>query len=174
MRSMHLRRAALLAAVTLMVGLADARTFAQQPPVSKLNGVINDYPTASGGWHINGEWSLHSKGASGRADFIASFAMVRSDLWVLNTGADPAMRSPHTHHIGLLDAEVTLLPNGLRLSGIPIVTVNGSKAFPESTLVVDIIGGDTVQHSNISMTFTGDAAGHFGTAPIDGVVVLSR
>jgi hypothetical protein len=162
------------ALVALVLTIGSVQPFAQPPAVPSLTGNINDYPTAGGGWHVNGEWTLRARGASGRADFIASLAMVRSDFWVLNTPADPAARSPHTHHAGLLNASVTVLPNGIRLSGVPIITTNGSAAFPASTMVVEITGGDLVQYSNVSITFAGQAAGHFGGAPLDGVVLVTR
>ena len=39
-----------------------------------------------------------------------------------------------------------------------------------STLQVDVTGGDLVAYSNVTLTFGGDAAKHFGTNPVAGVV----
>jgi hypothetical protein len=141
----------------------------------KLTGVINDYVDSAGSWHINGEWSLQVKGNSGKAEFFASLIMMRSDLWVITTGADPANRMPHTHHVGLADGVVTPLPNGWRISGNAVITGNGNAAgFSPSPIVVEITGGNTVAAANIKLTFEGAAAGHFGTQPLDGVVTFGR
>ena len=142
----------------------------------KLTGVINDYVESGGSWHVNGQWSAHIKGDSGRAEFFASLNMVRSDLWV-TTGGDPTNRMPHTHHVGLVDGTVTPLPNGWRIEGHAVITGNGSVSSTSplsSTIFVEITGGNTVAASNIRITFTAPATGHFGTQPLDGVVTFER
>jgi hypothetical protein len=78
-----------------------------------------------------------------------------------------------THHLTLVDATVTPLTNGFRVTGPVIATGNGAypaPCGPNSTLQIDITGGNSVAYSNIQLTFTGDATKHFGTQPINGVV----
>lgn len=173
----------LLATMALAIG---THAFAQetageaQGPVS---GTFNDYVWVEGGagagaWHVTGQWTARVKGESGKGEFTGSLLGVRSDLWVLETFADPAnpaLRTPHTHHVGLLDAEVTVIPNGIRLEGTAIITGNGSVApYSNSTVRVDITGGNLIRYSNIKLTFFGAAVGHFGPQPYDGLVVIGR
>lgn len=162
----------------LLAGGAQQDAGAQSQAPTKLTGVINDYLEASGAWHVNGEWSAHAKGASGKADFFASLTMLRSDLWVQLTGADPtnpALRGAHTHHVGLIDGTVTVIANGWRISGAAIITSNGSVAgFSGSTIDVEVTGGSALPSANLKLTFSGAATGHFGTQPLDGVVILGR
>lgn len=135
-----------------------------QAPVH-LSGVINHYTAtldANGPWYISGDWSVKIKGNSGRADVAIALSMVRE--------LNEASRQPHTHHIGLTNGEVTVLANGLRITGTPDATTNGNAAFAGSTIQVDITGGNSVSHSNVTVTFTGGAASHFGAAPLQGVV----
>ena len=130
-----------------------------------LPGLINHYTAsldANGPWYIAGDWDVKFKGNSGKADVAIALSMVRS----LNEAA----RQPHTHHIGLENGVVTEIPGGLRITGIPDATTNGNTGFAGSTVQVDITGGNSVPYSNITVTFTGPAAGHFGTAPLQGVV----
>jgi len=170
MRVNHFVRIACLALIGLTAGVTGA---AQGPVPPHLTGFINDYSAGGGGpWHVAAEWELHIKGGSGKADFSAAVAMVRSDLWVVLNSADPADtegRSPHTHHISVADGAVTALANGVRISGTATVTGSGNPAFV-SPVEIDIIGGSAVAFSNIKVTFGGAAAGHFGTLPLDGVV----
>jgi hypothetical protein len=168
-----------VAALTaLLVGSAPQRVGAQSQAPTKLTGVINDYLESSGGWHVNGEWSVHAKGASGKADFFLSLTMLRSDLWVLLTGADPtnpALRGAHTHHVGLIDGTVTGTATGWRISGPAIITSNGAAAgFSGSPIDVEITGGNALPSANFKLTFSGGATGHFGTQPLDGVVIVAR
>ena len=61
---------------------------------------------------------LAVKGNSSKADFSAALNMVLSDGWVLtnsNGNFDPNARGAHTHHITILDAEVTRLTNGFQV-----------------------------------------------------------
>jgi hypothetical protein len=143
----------------------------------KLTGVINDHTTAVlGSWEIHGVWTLRVKQYTGTADLTAALTMERADYWfVSNPAADPnsiASRSAHTHHVSMNDALVTALQNGFRISGPATLTGNGATPpfGTSSTAQVDVTGGDLVTYSNIALTFGGDAAKHFGTNPIAGVV----
>lgn len=163
MQTTLLHCAVLLSAVTLaLAGSAQAQSSAP----TKLSGVINDYTDAaspSGPWHLVGEWSVRVKGASGKADFAVSLTMVRSA-----TGS-----SPHTHHVGLVNAEVTVLPNGYRLTGPAVITSNGATAgFTGSDVVIDIVGSTALPFANVKIVFGGAAVGHFGDQPLDGVVTV--
>ena len=98
--------------------------------------------------------------------------MVRSDLWVVQTQANPAdteARSPHTHHVALSNGQVTTLANGIRITGEATVTGSGNFSFL-SPVTIDVTGGAVVPYSNISVTFGTGGSGHFGTAPLNGVV----
>jgi hypothetical protein len=169
---------AAVAAVAILMGSSLQAAGGAPPASTKVAGIINDYVESGGAWHVNGEWSLDMKGDSDKADFIASLIMVRSDLWVLSTGVDPgdpALRTPHTHHVALLDGTVTPLVNGWRIAGDAIVTGNGNVAgFSPAPIVVEITGGNALPSSNLRLTFTGAASGHFGTQPLEGVVAIGR
>jgi hypothetical protein len=139
---------------------------AQSRSATKLEGVINDFTDVTnpaGAWHITGDWSAHRQGSSGKVDFVASLAMVR-----VSGG------SPHTHHIGLFRAEVTVTPTGYLLTGQPDLTTSGNAAFAGSQVAIEITGGNSVAVSNVKVTFTGPAAGHSGELPLDGVVTIDR
>jgi hypothetical protein len=172
------KRFGTLACIVAVALVAGTYAVAQEAVTNRLAGTINDYSAASGGWHVTAEWSLQLKGATGNADFSAAMTMVRSDLWVLQTGADPTdpeLRTPHTHHVGIVDGVVTPLANGFRITGAATITSNGSPAgFSGSQVQVDITGGTAIAYSNVKLTFAGGAAGHFGTHPLDGVVVTAR
>jgi hypothetical protein len=162
--------------IVVLVLVVSIGGLAHPPKQIDLRGLINDYTPASvgGPWEIRGVWSLRVKGESGKADFSAALTMVHSDLGV--TGGDlesPAARSAHTHHITLVDATVTPITNGFRVSGPAIITANGNfppPFGPSSTLQIDITGGNSVAFSNIKLTFGGDATGHFGSQAVNGVV----
>jgi hypothetical protein len=152
---------------------------AQTPTQVRFTGLINDYTAATlslaGPWEVRGEWSLALQGSAGKADFSAAITMIRSDLWVSTSGAnpdDPAARVPHTHHIGVSGGVVTPITGGFRVTGTATVTGNGNPApfGLNSPIQIDISGGSSVAYSNIKITFGGGAAGHFGTQPLDGVV----
>jgi hypothetical protein len=71
------------------------------------------------------------KGGSGKADFSAALNMEFSDGWVLSQPAknfDPTLRNAHTHHITLVDADVTQIPNGFQVTGTATFTLNGGPA----------------------------------------------
>lgn len=174
----------LVAAMAVALG---AQSFAQPNadavPVTNVSGTFNDYvwveAVAGGGaWHVTGAWTARANQRSGKGEFVGSLHGVRSDLWVLQTFADPAnpaLRTPHTHHIGLIDATVTSIPNGIQLEGTATITGNGSVApYSNSVVRVEITGGNLIRHSNIKMTFFGAAVDHFGPQPYDGLVVLER
>ena len=165
MRNAFLVRAVF--AVTLALALVSP-AFAQSSSPFKIVGTVSDYTdaaNAAGPWNITGDWSAELRGRSGRVDFIVSLAMVRS-----TTGA-----ASHTHHVALLDATVTRIANGYRISGDAVITNSGSLApFSGSPLTVDITGGGAVEFSNVRLTFGGAAIGHFGDQPIEGVVTLRR
>ena len=74
-------------------------------------GTLNDYSpsTVSGGpWEMRGEWSLDLLGT---ANFSADFSMETSDYGITDSTqvdpANPATRSPHTHHIVMNNATVS-------------------------------------------------------------------
>jgi hypothetical protein len=164
-------RNSLLARAAFVVALAVALVspaLAQSSSPFKIVGTVSDYTdaaNAAGPWNITGDWSAELRGRSGRVDFIVSLAMVRS-----TTGA-----ASHTHHVALLDATVTRVANGYRISGDAVITTSGGlAAFSGSPLTVDITGGGAVEFSNVRLTFGGAAIGHFGDQPIEGVVTLQR
>ena len=150
----------------------------QSPKQLRLSGVINDYTPANvgGPWVVGGDWTVTLRGDSGTADFSAALTMVRSDLGVSDLNS-PAARNAHTHHIRVFRGTLTAIPNGFRISGPATITGNGSFPPPfggSSTLQIDVTGGNTVVLSNIKLTFSGDAAAHFGTQPVNGVVVIPQ
>jgi hypothetical protein len=171
-----------VAQIGVLVLAVSTGALAQTPKQVKLSGVINDYTPLTGGgpWQVAGEWSLTVRRDGSKANFSAALAMVHSDLGVtLNNGDldNPAARNAHTHHVTLVDGTVTPLANGFRVSGPATITGNGNFPPPfggSSTLQIDVIGGNSVALSNIKVTFGGDAAGHFGSQPVNGVVLPLR
>jgi hypothetical protein len=170
---------ALITTMTVMIG---PTLSAQNPPEMRIVGTLNDLVwveagAGAGAWQVSGTWSAKRLGNSGKVEFVAAILGVRSDLWVLQEGVDPAttLRSPHTHHVGLLDGTVTTIPGGIRLTGNAIITTNGNTApFSGSPIVVEITGGNTVQYSNMRLMFLGASTEHFGSQPYDGVVTIER
>jgi hypothetical protein len=159
--------------------VATLSAFSQVPDHGKLSGMFNDYTPAgsSGPWEVRGTWWMDVKGEVGKAKFSAELTMCRSDLGVMvNGGGDlnnPADRSAHTHHIMVSEATVTPIANGFRVAGPATITGNGNfppPFGPNSTVQVDVVGGNSIPYSNIKLTFIGDAAGHFGSQPVNGVV----
>lgn len=153
----------------------------------KFSGQINAYtPTTTkaptGPYEIRGSWSMQLKRDGTKADFSAAVNMILSDGWVLTNSTvppnfDPSTRNAHTHHITMTDAEVTMLPNNaIQVSGTATVTLNGGPTpfAQQSPLTVVITGGgtgpDDVEYSNVTLTFSAPASGHFGTEPLPGVV----
>src|SRR5437867_7473062 len=117
------RAASLVTIALALTGQGRADTEAQRADTEvrkRFAGVINDYTATldSGGpWHVSGEWSLSLEGDSGKGNFSAALGMVRAE--------NPA-RAAHTHHVTLVDGEVTLLANGFRISGAAEITSNGN------------------------------------------------
>jgi hypothetical protein len=158
-----------------------------------FSGVINDYSpsTVSGGpYEIRGAWSLDVI-RGGTANFSADLDMETSDYGITGVThvdpANPATRSPHTHHISMTNATVSydtsLCPannppttvSGLMVTGTAPTTANGGPAPFDptglaSTLQVCIMGGSGVSFSNVTLVYKGPATGHFGTQPIHGVI----
>ena len=162
MKTSILLRTALL----VTMGLAsNNRGLAQSQLPARLDGAIGDYTALAdpaGPWHISGQWSLALQGQSGKGDFSAALSMVRS--------ANPAPAA-HTHHVSLEDGEVTLLSNGFRINGLAVITSNGSLAgFSGSPIEIVVTGGSSLPFSNLTVTFGGAAAAHFGEQPVHGVV----
>jgi hypothetical protein len=169
---------------------------AQAPRPEHLSGIINDYTPATGvagPWEMHGKWSLKIKGESGKADFSAVMTMEHSDYWIVLNPANvdsPGTRSPHTHHITMMDAlvsyDTSICPvnnppttsSGLVVTGQVSITGNGNPAPFEtkgpSTLQVCITGGAEVQFANVTLVLTGPATGHFGSHAINGVVRVVR
>jgi hypothetical protein len=199
-----------VAAVILAAGIC-AR--AQAPTPTHFSGLINDYSPETilgkvvGPWEMHGKWSLDLKGRSGLADFSAEMTMELSDhameVAIANAIAagttppsfdDPETRTPHTHHITMKDAKVSVpatgvcpayaTPNtttpGIMVSGPAYITGNGGPApFSKNDTVLSMLqvcvnGGTDVPFSNVSLVFGAPASGHFGTSAIHGVVRETR
>lgn len=178
-------RSGLMASAAAVLGIVLWTTVrpAAQGAAARVNGTFNDYVwveggTGGGAWHVTGNWTAQLKGSSGKGEFTASLLGVRSDLWAIQTSADPANpanRSPHTHHVGLFNADISVIANGVRLTGPATITANGSEAsYSNSVIQVDITGGGLLAYSNVKLTFLGAAVGHFGPQPYEGVVVYER
>jgi len=177
--------------VIALSGVALVLAQAQDLRPVHFSGVINDYSpsTVSGGpYEIRGDWSLDVKG--GTASFSADLNMETSDYGITGATqvdpANPATRSPHTHHISMTNMTVSydtsVCPansppttvSGLVVNGTATTTGNGGPATFESkgasTLQVCLMGGSEVAFSNVTLVYSGPATGHFGTQPIHGVV----
>ena len=157
-----------LSLVTLTLALS-GQGLAEGQRDQKIGGLVNDYTAdfdGGGAWHIAGEWSLQVKGDSGKGTFSVGFTMARAS-------AEP--RSFHTHHVTLEGGEVTALANGYRITGTATMTGNGNLAgFSGSPMTVDLAGGNAMPFSNVSITFFGAAANHFGTGTIKGIVTQKQ
>lgn len=173
-------------AVLVLVGTG---ALAQIPNHMKFGGVINDFtPASTGGpWEVRGHWSLETRGKRGsgdcKAEFSAALTMERSDQGIILNGhgdfngVNPMDRMAHTHHIAVVTGEVTEIPGGIQVTGPAEITVNGGVPPPfgsDSTLTIQITGGNEVEFSNITLLFVGDATAHFGKLPLHGVVRRSR
>ncbi|HET6628520.1 MAG TPA: hypothetical protein VFG91_01970 [Woeseiaceae bacterium] len=164
-----------------------------RPLPDRLSGLINDYTPGSvngGPYEMRGEWSLDLHHGSGTASFSAVLNMETSD-WGISKGIvdpdEPSTRAAHTHHITVTNATVThdssVCPSfspatggGFVVTGTVHITGNGTPApfesggKPPSTAQVCVTGGSKVELSNLTLTLSGLATGHFGTQPIHGVV----
>lgn len=176
---------------------------AHAPKPDHFRGIINDYTAAtgvSGPWEMHGAWSVKLKGESGKADFSAVMTMEHPDSWIAaNPGTppnpanidNPISRNPHTHHITMEGAMVTVDASVCPvdspsttvryvITGEPSITGNGTAAPFEkngpSTLQVCITGGTEVEFSNVTLTFINNSPAmvHFGTKSIHGVVRFPR
>jgi len=177
------------AVLTLMVGSVSG----QDQRAVQFKGLVHDYPPSSvsgGPYEMRGEWSLDVQTTTGTAKFTADLTMETSDYGISNATqvdpANPATRSPHTHHISMTNAAVSydasVCPaNNPPTTGAAVVVTgtattmgNGSPAPFESkgasTLQVCITGGSTISYSNLTLVYTGPATGHFGPQAIHGVV----
>jgi hypothetical protein len=171
-----------LAQIGVIVLAVSIGAMAQAPTSVNLSGVINDYTPANvaGPWEVRGTWSLSVKG-TGTASFSAALTMEHSDQGVLLSGGgdlnSPAARSAHTHHLTLVNGTVTPSAGGFRVTGPATITANGKFPPPfgtSSTLQIDVVGGNSIAFSNVKITFGGDAANHFGSQPVNGVVQLVK
>jgi len=175
-----------------VAAIALVRAQAQDLRPVHFSGVINDYSpsTVPGGpYEIRGDWSLDVQ-RGGTANFSADLNMETSDYGITGATqvdpANPATRSPHTHHISMTNVTVSydtsVCPannppttvSGIVVTGTATTTGNGGPATFEakgaSTLQVCIMGGSEVSFSNVTLVYTGPATGHFGTQPIHGVI----
>ncbi len=182
------RRVFFAGALALTVGLVSG----QDVRGVNFKGVIHDYSpsTVSGGpYEMRGEWSLDAPG-TGTATFTADLTMETSDYGISNTTqvdpANPATRSPHTHHIsitnGAISYDVSVCPANNPATTGPVIVVTGSSTTSgngspapfeskgASTIQVCISGGSTVSFSNLTLVYTGPATSHFGPQAIHGVV----
>jgi hypothetical protein len=165
--------------VVLMLAAATG-VLAQTPAPTQFSGVIEDYtPSTSspaGPWEMRGPWSLTLNAASSTADFSAELTMELSDYTRNPSNIDATSgangRMQHTHHIAVQGGTVTQIPTGgFEVSGPVSITKDGSPApLAASTLSVEIVGGTTVDFSNITLQFQGGATVHFGSQLIHGVV----
>src|SRR5208337_2633124 len=124
-------------------GLALMRTQAQDLRPVNFSGTIHDYSpsTVSGGpYEMRGEWTM-DVARGGTANFSADMAMETSDYGITGATqvdpANPATRSPHTHHISMTNVTVSydtsLCPannppttvSGLMVTGTATTTGNG-------------------------------------------------
>jgi hypothetical protein len=199
-----------VAVVILAVAIC---TRAQAPTPTHFSGLINDYSPETinkkvvGPWEMHGKWSLDLKGRSGLADFSAEMTMELSDhameVAIANAIAagtvppsfdNPEDRTPHTHHITMKGAKVSVpasgvcppyaTPNtttaGIMVTGSAYITGNGGPApFSMndtllSSLQVCVNGGTDVPYSNVSLVFGTPAYNHFGMQAIHGVVREAR
>jgi hypothetical protein len=157
-----------------------------------FSGVINDYSpstVAGGPYEIRGDWSLDVE-RGGTANFSADLTMETSDYGITSGAqvdpANPATRTPHTHHISVTNATVSYDTSvcpvnnppttgaGRVVTGTSTTTGNGGPAPFESkgssTVQVCIVGGSQVDFSNMTLVYSGPATGHFGPQPIHGVI----
>lgn len=152
---------------------------AQSSAPKTFCGVLNGYSpqtATTGPYEIRGPWCLKLKRDGLKADFSAAVNMELSDGWVVTKGNmnfDPNARGAHTHHITLIEGDVTPLSNGFQVTGTANFTLNGGPApttVAPSPVVIQITGGSDVEYSNITLTFQSPGSNHFGSAPIPGVV----
>lgn len=85
----------------------------------------------------------------------------------------PVPGMPHTHHIFLKDADVTPLGSGYSVTGnATIIGSGGLAGYTNTPVTVEVTGGAALPVSNIKVFLHApDAINHFGTDPLNGVVV---
>jgi hypothetical protein len=155
---------------------------------------------AGGPYEMRGKWSLRLHSDSLTADFSAFVNMETSDYGISEGTVDPTnptTRGAHTHHITMSAPFTYLISDasgicplppppsppttgpvivitGTPAVGTPKISANGGPAPFDtkgpSGLQVCVTGGTEVAFSNITLAFSGPAAGHFGSLPIHGVV----
>jgi hypothetical protein len=167
---------------TVWVGLlllaAVVGAMAQEPTQTKFCGSIHDFTPASvspaGPWEIHGDWTLILEDNATKAVFSGAFTMQRSDEWDISFGDpdDPSLRTPHTHHITMVNGVVTTTDTGFTVNGTAKVEASGNPApfGEESPLEIDVTGGTVIKYSNVALTFSDPADTHFGSEPLDGVI----
>ena len=177
MNRKNIRLATCICGLVMAVSLG---ALAQNP--TQFSGQINAYSPqtgTTGPYEVHGPWSLQfmptsSSSSSSKASFTAALNMELSDGWVLtenNGNFDPNARGAHTHHVTLVDVDVTWLTNGFQLSGMATITLNGNPApVSPSPLVITITGGSDFKFSNITLTLGSPGSKHFGSEPLPGVV----
>jgi hypothetical protein len=160
------------------------------------SGLLNDHtPSAAivrgGPYEMRGKWSLELDERRGKASFSAAMDMQTSDYGITQGTVnkdDPTTRGAHTHHISMTDGVFSTdwasqcpvfspaTTNGFVITGMAFVTGNGSPApFGNlSPLTVCVLGGESVQYSNVTVTIGAPASSHFGTQAIHGVVLKCR
>jgi len=158
-----------------------------------FTGLLNDHtPSAAvvkgGPYEMRGKWELAVDERRGTATFEAAMDMSTSDYGIIQNTVnkdDPTTRGAHTHHISMTDGVfstdwASLCPvfspavtDGFVITGTAFVTGNGSPApfGNPSPLTVCVLGGESVQYSNVTITFGAPASNHFGTKAIHGVVL---
>ena len=156
-------------------------------------GLLNDHtPSAAvvknGPYEMRGKWELNLDERRGTATFEAAMDMETSDYGITQGNVDkdnPASRGAHTHHISMTDGVFSddwmsqcpvLAPaatGGFVITGTVFVTGNGSPApfGNPSPFTVCVLGGESVQYSNVTITFGAPASSHFSTKAIHGVVL---
>jgi hypothetical protein len=183
----------LVRVIVVLALAAGGASLAQTPNPTDLHGVINDYTPATATppsqWEIRGPWTLTVQHERGTADFSAALTMELSDISFLPNPLNvnsPTARTQHTHHITMTGAKVSqdtsgcpvnnpvTTSAGFVITGPVSITGNGNPAPFEakgpSSLQVCITGGAQVQFSNVTLVFSGPAAGHFSSQAIHGVV----
>ncbi len=171
--------------------LADDRFAPFRTPVH-FDGLLNDHTPASvknGPYEMHGTWSLDLRERGGAAQFSASMDMQTTDAGNIDQN-DPTTRGAHTHHISMTGVVTNTwdtscpafspaVTGGFVVTGNAHVTGNGGPApFGNPTpLTVCVLGVANaapgtahVKYSNITLTFTTPASGHFGPQAVHGVV----
>lgn len=169
-------KATVWAAMTLTILGASIGALAQSQPHKIFTGVIDAYTpqTSTGPYEIHGPWTLDTRLDAPKADFSAALDMELSDGWVItknNSQFEPHSRDAHTHHITLVNADITRTAYGFQVAGMATITRNGDPApVSPSPMVLEITGGIDVGFSNITLTFGTPGSKHFGAEPLPGVI----